>query len=835
MAVTKKNIFLENITETMQYHSSPHPITRKYPERNNYAAHARKLESEYDALINKSYQERQRTEIKRKGTYAEFSGAKDYELATKSLENKQAGVQLLNIKTVDGVEKATVYIPDQKEDFYRMRINDYATKKTKKGHPRNKDLIGSIESIKFAMIDSLWTDKPERLPVTTPAKCEVWLRYEMKESNHESWKSVETKFHDICDALGIIVYKDKHIIFPERIVKLVSARKKDLAELLASCEYIAEMRRAEEPASFFTDQGKSDQKEWNDDLLSRCIFSDSGTSICLLDAGVNDQHRLIQPALLEKGLHACDSSWGVKDSPQCQGHGTEMAGIAIYNDLQEDFQSMGSIEINHKLESVKILPNTGGNIADLYGAITQQAVSLAEIDNPSENRVICMAVTADDQQVNDGRPSSWSASLDELCSASNEETKHRLFIVSAGNTYPDSYESGSYPDVLYYESVQDPGQAWNAITVGGYTDKIEISDECFSHFYPLAPKGGISPYSTTSVSWGKTWPVKPEVLFKAGNIATNGSDYDSCDDLSLLTTGFRPFANMYSTIHGTSAATAQAANFAARLMVEYPQMWPETIRALMVHSAEWTDEMIKQFCPQGENAKKTEKRNLLRTCGYGIPNLETAIQCSNNDVNMIVQGEIQPFRKENGRIIMNEMQIHSFPWPSDLLRQLGNTEVKIKITLSYFIEPSPGEVGWKDRYKYPSCGLRFEINKINQTREEFEAQVNKIAQDEERSGEPYASGTNNWSLGANNRNVGSIHSDYIIGNAIDLCDSKYVAVYPVGGWWKERQYLNRYNKKVKYSLIVSLSTITDLSVDLYTPIINQINVPVSVAVSNTSF
>lgn len=81
--------------------------------------------------------------------------------------------------------------------------------------------------------------------------------------------------------------------------------------------------------------------------------------------------------------------------------------------------------------------------------------------------------------------------------------------------------------------------------------------------------------------------------------------------------------------------------------------------------------------------------------------------------------------------------------------------------------------------------------------------------------------------------MGSVHSDFIIGNAVDLCESRYVAVYPVGGWWKERPYLNRYEHKVKYSLVVTISTL-DLSVDLYTPIINQIStaIPVSVPISD---
>mgnify|MGYP000712324826 CR=1 FL=1 len=506
-----------------------------------------------------------------------------------------------------------------------------------------------------------------------------------------------------------------------------------------------------------------------------------------------------------------------------------MAGLAVFGDLQEALESQGPVQVNHKIESVKILPNAGANPRDLYGAITQQAVSIAEIDNPDEHRVLCMAVTSTDHPDQDGRPSSWSAALDEITSAADDEDMpHRLFVVSGGNIHPSAFENGGYPDVNALEKVQNPAQSWNAITVGGYAGKIEISEDDLRGFQALAAKEGLSPFSTTSLSWSRIWPVKPDVLFDAGNVATNGSDYTSCDDLSLLTTGHRPFVNLYSTINATSAATAQAANFCARLMTEYPEIWPETIRALMIHSAAWTDEMHRQFCPKGSATSKMKRGELLRNCGYGIPDIDKAIQCANNSVNMIVQGEIQPFRKD-GSVKMNEMHIHSFPWPNDVLRDLGETEVKLRVTLSYYIEPAPGEVGWKDRYRYPSCGLRFEINHVNQSFDEFKKQVNKMAADEDKSEDTATNTANNWYLGPNNRNVGSIHSDFIVCNSVDLCERNYVAVYPVGGWWKERPYLKKTNNKVKYSLVVSLET-PSVDVDLYTPIVNKISTAIPVAV-----
>ena len=830
MPVEKKNIILNDITERMAYKSSAHPITKKYPTRQDYVAHAGYVKRQYSAVMKQSLDQRQVAAIKMKGTYAEFSGVEGLELATKSLENRQAGIRLLNVQTINGVMKATVYIPEGKEEFFIKRMDAYASETTKKGNPKHQDLIGSIENIKLAMVDSFWTDELDALPTDTAINCEVWLRYEIKKTDSEPWNSVEEEFHNICDELTITVDKGKRILFPERIVKLITANRDKLKSLITSCEYISEIRRAEEPASFFTNLSHSYQRMWSEDLLSRCDFTHTGTSICLLDAGLNDQHPLLAPAILENGLHSVEDSWGTRDSQLWGGHGTEMAGLAVYGDLQEALETQEPIEVNHKLESVKILPDVGRNKRDLYGAITQQAVAIAEIDNPNVNRVLCMAVTSNEHPDKDGRPSSWSATLDKITSAVNEEdSEHRLFIVSGGNIHPTAFENGRFPDINALENVQNPAQSWNAVTVGGYAGKVEISEEGYQGYQALAPKDGLSPFSTTSLSWSRIWPIKPEVLFNAGNVATNGQDYATCDDLSLLTTGHRLSANLYSTINATSAATAQAANFSAKLMAEYPGLWPETIRALLIHSATWTDEMHNQFCEKGYGTTKMKRGILLRNCGYGIPDLNRAIQCANNSVNMIVQGEIQPFRKDGSTVKMNEMHIHSFPWPNEVLRGLGETDVKLRITLSYYIEPSPGEVGWKDRYRYPSCGLRFEINKVNQSLDEFKKQVSKMAAEEDKAEETTSSTANDWYLGPKNRNVGSIHSDFIICNAVDLCERNYVAVYPIGGWWKERPYLKKTDKKVKYALVVSLET-PSVEVDLYTPIINEISTVVPVTV-----
>ena len=79
----------------------------------------------------------------------------------------------------------------------------------------------------------------------------------------------------------------------------------------------------------------------------------------------------------------------------------------------------------------------------------------------------------------------------------------------------------------------------------------------------------------------------------------------------------------------------------------------------------------------------------------------------------------------------------------------------------------------------------------------------------------------NWFFGVNLRTHGSIHSDVWTGSAVDLVDREILGVYPVGGWWKEKKELERWDQIARYSLIVTIQ-VPEVDVDIYTPVSNLI-------------
>jgi len=315
-------------------------------------------------------------------------------------------------------------------------------------------------------------------------------------------------------------------------------------------------------------------------------------------------------------------------------------------------------------------------------------------------------------------------------------------------------------------------------------------------------------------------------LFEGGNVARNehGGVYDT-DDLKLLSTYHDPQVAQFATFDATSAASAQAAWMAARLQAEYPEAWPETIRGLIVHSADWTETQRRNYL---RNESKGAYDQLAKICGYGVPSLERAISCAANSLSLISQAALQPFDKQKSRYVSKDMHLYRLPWPVDVLSGLGELPVRMRVTLSYFIEPSPGEVGWKDRYRYASHALRFELNGPGEGETEFVQRVNRKArEDDEHPGTEGAA--DHWRLGEN-RNLGSVHSDLWTGTAAELAGSNLIAVHPAVGWWRERAHLGRFNRWTRYALIVSFD-LREQEIDIYTPVAVQLGIGTPVEIS----
>ena len=807
----------------------------KIPNR-NARTHAEQLLRSFESL-----RERER-EVFRDRSYSglgtefglvlEFESSPDFPLKVDSIEQRHSGIRLLNIRLKKvrrhgaemEIELATVFVPYGKLDVLARKIEAYRDIVKDNGRRRNEDLVASINGIREAAFEAFWTGAGEM-----PAESEnVWWELWIYRGENEAQSGLfEARFLRETERHGIEV-KPGEIRLPENVIRIARATRAQLSGSFELLNCLTEIRLASRLTDFFLAESAVEQASWIDDALARIEAPDmNAPAVCLLDSGVNQGHPLLRVALDPEDVLSYNPDWGGDDTYP-NGHGTLIAGVALYRDLASLLSGNQRLKLHHRLESVKLFPPpASANDPELYGSITQECAARAEVNDSSRKRVFALQVTSA-QDIKRGRPSSWSAALDGLA-VSGETNGGRLFCVSAGNVYID--HADEYPTRNESESVQDPAQAWNALCVGAYTNLTSIDATKFPNWIPLANAGSLGPTTSTSLLWDDDWPIKPDVVEEGGNLGVNpnGNTAEKIDSLQLLTTNSNFQRQPLTIVGDTSAASGLVASACASVMHEYPDLWPETVRALIVHTAEWTSEM--KPTPDLWGTRKSTMRDLVRKFGFGVPNVSRASASAANSVTLIAQDTIRPFRLVEGEVKTNEMIFYSLPWPKAVLLQYPAETAELRVTLSYFIEPNPGPKIVNDRYRYASCGLRFDLKRQTESLQDFRKRINKALHD----GQPVRSETDSdqWLFCSDLRHHGSIHSDRWRGTAAELAEKDFIGVYPVNGWWRLRKFLGRYDSTLRFGLVVTIS-LPEQEIDLYTEIATQIGAPIAVEIPTST-
>nr|WP_309402141.1 S8 family peptidase [Aminobacter niigataensis]WMD00078.1 S8 family peptidase [Aminobacter niigataensis] len=493
------------------------------------------------------------------------------------------------------------------------------------------------------------------------------------------------------------------------------------------------------------------------------------------------------------------------------GHGTQLAGLALYGDLTSALQTMLPIEIRHRLESAKIIPDAGHNPHHLLGALTRAGINAAEATG-DRRRTFAMASTTEEDTPHDGAPTSWSSEVDQLTAGiSGTKKTQRLMVISAGNTLQNMFGNADYLAVCDHpdNEIESPAQAWNAICVGAYTEKNVLP--AGEPGTPLAPMGDLAPSSRTA-SWSSHWPLKPDVVFEGGNWLVNGPPPPlQHPALSLLTTDHTFPNRAFTTCGETSGATALAARAIADLWSDYPALWPETIRAIFVSSARWTPQMLSHL---PANPAKGHFAPLFKRYGFGTPDMERARRSASNALTLIVQDTITPYRLSDSAgadHVHNEMRLFELPWPVEALRKLVNIPVTLRVALSTFIAPNPSEPARGSKFRYASHNLRLKLNRANESSAAFIARISKVA---EQTEEEAVDEDDGWTFGRNRRDVGSLQIDQLTCLASDLARRNILAVHPVAGWWKTRAIANPQERAVRFALVVEIDS-SQAEADLY--------------------
>ncbi|MCB1359452.1 MAG: S8 family peptidase [Maritimibacter sp.] len=735
---------------------------------------------------------------------------------SKDLDFPQQDVVVLRSeRREDRTESALLFVPDNARDYLRERIQRYGNDPGNQKRP-DLDRFERIETIQPAAAHSLFVgtvdfDSPDTV------WWELWVRGDkgLADSVAVAAQQEELDVHE-----DRLLFPDTTVVFVQGTAALVAGFA---GRVLGA---IAEIRRSTGTIEPFLDREGNGvgPGDWVDDLVNRVSPPPADANVvCTLDTGVAGGHPLIAPGL--HGAWAYDAAWGVDDHEPQGGHGTPLAGLTLYGDLEPLMNDMRQVELAHAVESVKLLPPKGFPATEppSYGVVTEGAVALVEAERPGVSRAFCLANSARDFPPE--RPSSWSGALDQITSGSMpgdqvdgvpaSERPKRLLMVATGNMRGDALV-----EVQRSHPLEDPSQSWNALTIGGFTRK-ETPPPVPPGLKPVVAANHRSPFSLGSQSLANDLtPIKPEVLFEAGNMVTDDTGYCGwAESVSLLAPGSNVFQQPLVPFWATSAAAGMAGHFVGGLQAALPDLWPETHRALAVDSASWPEPIRKQFIGKGEGWKsgtKAKKQAALREFGYGVPDLERAVSSAMNDVTLVAQAPIQPFAPSDagGPPVFNEMHFYDLPWPKTALEEIENGVVMMKVTLSYFIEPNLSGRAATRPETYRSFGLRFAMKKRSESKAHF---ARRISGHQEKDTPPPETEKDCWLLGPKAVQAGSLHCDLWRGKAIDLSLHDAVAVYPVTGWWKTHAGQKRFDDQGRYALVISISA-PGQAVDLYSEI-----------------
>ena len=301
-----RHIFLSDSGESITFTNRPGRGSEKTIPLRDRASHGEKLRQRFE----KEWAAAERNAVaieSRQGVYIEFQSQQEYDLITKSLEDRRSGVRLLSVRQ-EGEAKityATVFIPANKKGIFLKKINQYLLENTPTGKPKNGDLIASIEDIQLAVVKSFWLDQTDLMPKKAAEWCEVWL------SSDDT--AVETRFRTLLHDLHIEAIEGS-LKFPERTVILIRASYTDLLNLIERSPDIAEFRLAKETSRFWMELEPADQFAWVQELLGRLhVNPNTDVSICVFDTGANNGHPLLKPILSDLDCMACNPDWGTED------------------------------------------------------------------------------------------------------------------------------------------------------------------------------------------------------------------------------------------------------------------------------------------------------------------------------------------------------------------------------------------------------------------------------------------------------------------------------------------------------------------------------------------
>lgn len=390
---------------------------------------------------------------------------------------------------------------------------------------------------------------------------------------------------------------------------------------------------------------------------------DNSAGVCIIDSGVATGHPFLGPAV----GYAASFPEKIGGSEDVQGHGTKVAGIALYGDVLNSIQNREFVPLSY-LYSARVT-NQYNQFDDETLITSQMREAITYFHREYGCRIFNISLGDPEKPYVEGKQGIWAAVLDEIARELDV-----VVIVSAGNYFyhnEDDIENilRDYPNYLFTEAARiiEPATAALALTVGSHCEdggpmRNLFGLETTAALRVIGRDGHPSPFTRSGP--GVQGAIKPELCEPGGNQAYNALMRRIVDDrgLSVVTTSRELPSELFTFDIGTSFAAPRVAYKASQILNKINDASANLIRALLVHSA------TSPYIEQGGLLSEDQVVNVL---GYGVSNPTKILESSQTCVNLFAENTME----------LDKFHVYELPIPDDF--NLINGNRVITVTLAF--------------------------------------------------------------------------------------------------------------------------------------------------------
>lgn len=413
--------------------------------------------------------------------------------------------------------------------------------------------------------------------------------------------------------------------------------------------------------------------------------AEDATGILIIDSGIISNHPMLEKCV--GGEENFQS--GEREIHDTVGHGTAVAGCAAYGDIETSLENK---EFNPKnwIFSAKVMYAERNDIAGVVSAVYdpekliehqfKKAVEsfLANAEYHIKVVNISLGNSGEVWHKHYSRQLPLAALIDELAF----DFPHVTFIVSAGNQHPkNTYDTiqeivDNYPAYLTENKdfkIINPATSALALTIGSIAGAIRIGEERYGEENiktRVANENQPSPFTRTG--YGINGMIKPELVEYGGNLILAEIHNRITDDIGgkIALLHNKTTEDIIKYDYGTSYSAPKVAYLAGAISNKFPQKSANFIKNMLLVGSGYP------FIPSKNFYNTTDKKNAetkhLSVSGFGLSNLDKAMNSFNNRTVLWDEGEIG----------LNQIKVYSLQLPDIFFSEKGRKKITVVLTFN---------------------------------------------------------------------------------------------------------------------------------------------------------